>query len=610
MAEVQTTAITSGLTGVSNDTVFEQVATGIAPKIISVENRAVIEAFADILSELSPVSVNNMDIFYKGDPSGSSHPNHIKGIQDGFAEMFLENFWSAIENAKNDYKLRNRLQDILASFVDSEGNSLLTGDLEFFTNTDELYTMERFLAGKEFKLKKGTHAALEYAYKAIWQAEVEGPLRQDYSFNITADDCPSRFLEGFYINPIDDPIHPGVIIGTARISDYVSGATVCNPFKYSIEGSMLTEFFLAVVKPLAHPVGFNYDFIKSNAINFEDIYGSSIITRASSVRVYSLCPDGNCAEPSEIVYAARGNVVSVSNSELRNTETGKIYIGERAGQSFTKYIFENGGYLISYTITSDTGIDYEIEYYANNGDLIPTDVFETYTHSSVLVINPSVPRLEIETTDTFDLVFDNTTAPHEDALIELFDDTILPIVGLNMHIQSTTLAGSLPDEGGFIIGGVGVGYVFPGGDPTMAYVKEAIQFQLTPPAIERTSSFDPEGFVSGWTLSSDLTIVNGELIAVAGASTKTASRTLDVDVNEGAFIQVDLTPGTGIDAFDYVTITVNGQSADVYPLSGYRGLAVQVTGPVIGAPVSGIEVVLEMIDTFEGTINNIKVVNS
>jgi len=363
------------------DKVFEGVINAISPKTIVDENKALIDAFVNILAEESPISVNILDVFSK-----NTNIESIANVQEEFARMYLNNFYYVWRQAKNDYKLRNRLEDILQQYKDLGAEELTNSNLSFFDDEQSMYTAERYIVAKTFKEKKGTDTAIEYAYKLAWLAGIEGPLRDAYNFEIEHKPCVA-FSSGFVVCGSDtgtvgypSPERPGPnseingvpttydcgdalskSIGTFLIAETTEAVT-CQPFEYSVEGSLLPEFYDAFVAPLAHPVGFNYIYKKILELVFKDYFNLEYVYIADSIGVESLCPDGDCSRPQHEIYAekteidADGQVISsgggITNSSLKYFESGVVDVGEFRNYSFEKYIMANESYLISYTDNS------------------------------------------------------------------------------------------------------------------------------------------------------------------------------------------------------------------------------------------------------------------
>ena len=450
--------------GLHEDKVFQEIVNSISPAVITEKNRSVIDAFVDILSGFSPISINISDVFYKENPSGNPrHENHMLGVQEGFAEMHLENFWSAIKDAKNDYLLRNNLNEVLHEYNVLNGTPI-DEDIGFFMDPESLFKMDRFLAGREFKMKKGTAVGLEYAYRAIWNSKIEGFLQSDYSFEISNTECKDYVSNGLCINPLV-PVgagcgEPGKRVGTFRVAELVTPEMdTCTAFTYIVHGSLMTEFFDKVVRRLAHPVGYKVEYRRIFNTDWVDYFNVLVGQRADKVYVYSLCPSGICAIPLEELYAGaeEDNGGGITSSYLTNVLQGVDNSGgEFNGKYWTKYIFNNGYYLMSYSSEEGNNIDVYITYHDNND--VEITRYNPIDHAAVLLENPYKPSPILLTRDEFEISHNwGDDSSSGDLMNDMFNDYTAPMIGFNMYIQDTTLEYNTPeqpwgDEGGFVIG--------------------------------------------------------------------------------------------------------------------------------------------------------------
>ena len=227
------------------DKVFRNIAKSISPETVVAQNEEVLDSFIDLLSENSPISINMLDAFYNvGDvPS-------LDNVKDAFSEIYMNNVWTVMNKAQNDYILRQKLNNVLQDFLNIPGNEdYRIEDNVYFKEADRIFNNENIITNKEFLMKKGTKTGMEYAYKLGYEAVIDGDVFQgvnDYYFD---------FIE--------------------------SG----NPWEYTIEGSMLPDTFNAFVRPLSHPVGFNYIYTKIFHLTFTDYYGVNILYYADLVEV-------------------------------------------------------------------------------------------------------------------------------------------------------------------------------------------------------------------------------------------------------------------------------------------------------------------------------------
>jgi len=386
---------------IKEDKVFRSVVEAITPEKIFKENKELIDAFVDILVEESPISINIMDIFNK-DKSIES----LDAVQKQFAEVYLNNFYTVWNKAKTDFRLKNKIDNLLKKYS-SIGIEIdrKKSFVNFFENEEEMYTSDRYMMAKTFNEKKGTEVAIEYAYKLAWLSGIEGPLRDAYFFDIQSQACLG-LSEGFIIcgDSLSDPLPPEPTqeekdlfptiwplpdetpilcsdasasrIGTFTISDTVSHDS-CTKFTYQIEGSLFPEFFEAFVIPLAHPIGFNYIYRKITSMAFEDYFNLEYIYRCDEIGVRSLCVDGDCTDTLTEIYGVRaiydddGKIISagggISKSQLKHIEKGIMIQGTYANWDYEKYIFDNDNYLIQYTYAPPLGkVEQVIKYYDIN----------------------------------------------------------------------------------------------------------------------------------------------------------------------------------------------------------------------------------------------------
>jgi len=390
------------------DEVFRGVVEAISPEKIFKENKEIIDSFVDLLVEESPISLNITDIFNKDKSIGS-----LDAIQKQFAQVYLNNFYEVWNKSKNDYRLKNKIENLIKKYravgieISREGSFI-----DFFQNEEEMYTADRYMMAKTFNEKKGTEVAIEYAYKMAWLSDIEGPLRDAYYFDIKSQSCLG-LSEGFTVcgQRLDDPVppeppqevqdmFPGIWplpfknpllcsnsaasrVGSFTISDTVSNNS-CVKFTYEVEGSLFPEFFEAFVLPLVHPLGFGYIYRKVTSLLFEDYFNLEYIYRCDRIGVRSLCQEGDCSKSLTEVYAERlsDNYTSnhsISRSQLRYIDKGIAVKGSYKDWDYEKYTFDNGNYLIQYTYAPPIGVIQQvIEYF----DIIKN-------RSTNLVKNPS-----------------------------------------------------------------------------------------------------------------------------------------------------------------------------------------------------------------------------
>jgi len=150
--------------------------------------------------------------------------NPLIGLQDKLAMTYLNNFYKVLWDARQNTVLRHRLLNIAYN----SNNEIDPG--KFFNNPNALFDEEKTVTNKTFIMKKGTPLGLKYAQKSAFDAQLQGPMS---IFNMK----------------IRTP----------------------EPLVYHIESNVLEELFEKFVKPLAHPIGFIYDYKSVCPVNNTDV---------------------------------------------------------------------------------------------------------------------------------------------------------------------------------------------------------------------------------------------------------------------------------------------------------------------------------------------------
>lgn len=173
------------------------------------------------------IKYNNLVDLYK------SANNNLK---NSVSETYVNNLYKIIVNAQNSEELKT----VLSGFPD---NVPLKQDVNKILND------EYFYSNKKFKQTLGTKKSIEYAYGFAKYLE-----RND----TTPDD--------FYI---DEKI----------------------PFYFHIKGQIYRETYENIVKPMSHPIGFSYHYIRdenSLLTDFYEITNTAFLTDDFSFNVLAL----------------------------------------------------------------------------------------------------------------------------------------------------------------------------------------------------------------------------------------------------------------------------------------------------------------------------------
>lgn len=154
----------------------------------------------------------------------------------------------------------------------------------------DLLTKEQLELFKSFQQSKGTLKSIDFIYKIIEQLNIEsGVLETD---------------------------------GELVLKDFKD-----QTFHYVVEGSMLQEVFEAFVRPLSHPVGWTYLYVRTYNLHFKDYFLCKEVYTPKTFRVY--CRDRNIED----------NFITNKGYLLENDSNGKwlkdpqgeprLYVAER-----------------------------------------------------------------------------------------------------------------------------------------------------------------------------------------------------------------------------------------------------------------------------------------
>jgi hypothetical protein len=387
-----------------NDNIFKEIISKLTPLQINLYNNEFLSSFGDILATLSIPSMNITDVFYKEknrlDPVNyNQNSKYLRNIQDTINQTFMQDFWATNNNYYKNYLVNNELEDIIYrySLLEEIPKDL---DLELYKNFNQLFTEDKYLGWHDFKIKKGTKTSLEYAFKSVWNAKIEGILQEDYYFSFRDELYLDPLYDGSCINPLDasfvpdphynpfpywyenpysyppqtdfcdDPINCNCTETSHRIGTWIISPTPSSnriskkePFKYWVEGSLLPIFYDTVVKDLAHPVGFEYDYKRIFKSSWDDYFNLDNIISSNSVKIKTLCYEGDCSQFVVEIFSSKNGEKSITGSDLKNIEIYKEYYNNNV-YDIREYIFKNGHILKEYNNENNN----LIEYYNNNFD--------------------------------------------------------------------------------------------------------------------------------------------------------------------------------------------------------------------------------------------------
>ena len=182
------------------------------------------------------------DLYIKNDKSCDDRDgfylNSLIGLQDKLAEIFMNNIYTVAEKSINDPILHHRLSHLLSKLGYNKEN-----ESKFFDKINTLFSENSYMAHREFNSRKGQPRAHKYIMKQAQDANIQGDLTKQFYFKYTN----------------------------------------VEPFYYQIEGSLVPSIYESFIVPLAHPIGFTYDYFNVCYTEFKETVFRSIHHSADAV---------------------------------------------------------------------------------------------------------------------------------------------------------------------------------------------------------------------------------------------------------------------------------------------------------------------------------------
>lgn len=182
------------------------------------------EIFIENLEQNAAISIDIKEIY-------NSENNEIK---EALLKIYLNSLYTVITQAQENKLIADKLEYHDAKIIP------LKNKITDILNNEYLTT------NKSFKQKLGTKSIIEYTY------------------NLT------KYLQDNVVNASDFKL------------------TEVKPFYFRTEGSIYNELYEYVVKPLSHPIGFTYNYVKVIAESIADFFGLTTEYKFNKIEVRSL----------------------------------------------------------------------------------------------------------------------------------------------------------------------------------------------------------------------------------------------------------------------------------------------------------------------------------
>ena len=164
-------------------------------------------------------------------------------------------------------------------------------DLKIVADIDKSINSEYLDAANSFKTKKGTRSGFFFVYDIINRAGIQA-INADEFFNL---------IEGTKENPD-------------------------TPYEYTVETSLYKEVFDKTVVPLAHPVGFNWNFIRLLFLTMEDYFGLEQIKTLEDTTLTCYGTSNLAINTQEIVKSGIYGTVKTFNTTIDQNKNEEVII--------------------------------------------------------------------------------------------------------------------------------------------------------------------------------------------------------------------------------------------------------------------------------------------
>ena len=220
-------------------------------KLLDIYNSSFAES-EEVLS--NPLQLLDSDFLVKKMEEGSDKFNDIR---KELFKIHLQEIYQSFEDIGDSEEIYKKFTKVY------EALNIPVQELKIVAELDKSISSEYLEAASSFKTKKGTKSGFFFVYDIINRAGIQA-INSETFFNL---------VEGTKEN-------------------------VNEPFQYTVETSLYKEVFNKTVVPLAHPVGFNWNFIRLLFLTMEDYFGLEKIETLSDTALtcYGSADEANRVE--------------------------------------------------------------------------------------------------------------------------------------------------------------------------------------------------------------------------------------------------------------------------------------------------------------------------
>jgi len=273
------------------------------------------EIFIENLEENASVAESISSIYdnsYDANDSAIVKDSKLN-LRKGLLDVYLSVLYNTLKTAQSNEIIKAKFDQ---SGITEDSNS------PFLKDVERIISDEHFITNKSFKEKLGTELGVKYAY------------------NLT------KYLE------------------SAEITNDLE-LTEVKPFHFTSYGSVLKEMYENIVKPIAHPLGFTYDYKQIIDESIKELFGLILIYKVNEIEVRNV--DGRFVVFTEELddtnikadFLLRFNPLTGNKfteveynnqvTVLTNKVVDKFVDEVIEDRSFRSILFTDGTYLYQYT---------------------------------------------------------------------------------------------------------------------------------------------------------------------------------------------------------------------------------------------------------------------
>lgn len=297
------------------------------------------KVFIETLEELSAESIDIKNV-YSND-----------SIKEELIKIYLDDLYTVLQ----DIQFNRKIIDKIDSVNEQYGTEYYKKDA--ILNIVNSINDEHFLTIRNFKESKGTTAAIKYIYDLI----------SAFTLSETTDDFN-----------IEEQ-------GT---------------FSFNVTGSLPSEFYEYIVRPLAHPLGFTYAYRQILQLVLQDFFPrEEFVYTVNQLEVRTLNEDGTTTitDFSKDEFNEQRIVVEIKTTVSSGERTKYIYfddgkylkqVTDALGQTYVFYMDANDNILQEFEQQSSIYFDYESEFVTGVLDELLISN-EKFTHEGFARLDPN-----------------------------------------------------------------------------------------------------------------------------------------------------------------------------------------------------------------------------